>query len=198
MDEGGLSTDQAQELTAEFICGNEEWLKIALHVYKTKEAVRWRLIEQIWQGVKKQIDKTDGIEGCAYKNGYRFWHKEAENFVLYGEVERGQRGPQYPLFLIVGIYVAEVETLDVAQRERIRQCYNPEASKQGDPNPYLVKDYVDYNGYDNELGRWERDKFLEKAVMKQDEIVSYLADLLLDIYHRTEGDIKRIAKDVWG
>ena len=33
MDEGELPMDEAQKLTAEYICKNEEWLKIALHVY---------------------------------------------------------------------------------------------------------------------------------------------------------------------
>ncbi len=29
-------------------------------------------------------------------------------------------------------------------------------------------------------------------------VESYLADLLLNIYRRTKGAMKRIAKDVWG
>ena len=193
MDEGELSMEQAKELTAKYICDNEEWLKIALHVYKTKETVRWHLIEQIWQGVKERIDKIDGIEGCADKNGYRFWHKDAANFRLYGEVEQGNG---MVLYLIVGIYVADKEALDVERREEIRQCYDPTASKQKDPkDPYIVKRYV---GPSNEQGRWDWDKFLEDAVMRRDKIESYLEDLLLTIYHRVEGDLKRIAKDVWG
>ena len=47
MDEGELSMDQAKELTAKYICENEEWLKVALHVYEAKEAVQWHLIGQI-------------------------------------------------------------------------------------------------------------------------------------------------------
>ena len=195
MDEGELSMEQAKELTAKYICGNEEWLKIALDVYLAREAVRWRLIEQIWQGVEKRVcgDGGDGIKGAAYKNGFWFWHEEAENFGIYGEVEQG-RGTV--LYLIVGIYLADGAKLNTARREEIRQCYNPTAGKQSDPKDhYLVKDYV---GHDRELDRWDWDStFLRQAINERDMVESYLADLLLSIYHRTEGVIKRIAKDVW-
>ncbi len=149
MDEGELSMEQAKELTAEFICGNEEWLKIALDVYLAREAVRWRLIEQIWQGVEERVcgDGGDGIKGAAYENGFRFWHEEAENFRIYGEVERGKG----TLYLIVGIYLADGAKLNTARREEIRQCYGPAAGKQSDPKDhYLVKEYV---GHNRELDR---------------------------------------------
>ena len=193
MDEGELSMDEKKKLTAKYICENEDWLKIALDVYLAREAVRWHLIEQIWQGVEKRVrDKLDGdgIEGAAYKNGFWFWHEEAENFGIYGEVEQG-RGTV--LYLIVGIYLADGAKLNTARREEIRQCYG----KQSDAKDhYLVKDYV---GHDRELDRWDWDStFLRQAINERDMVESYLADLLLNIYRRTEGNTKRIAKDVWG
>ena len=193
MDEGELSMEQAQELTAKYICENEEWLKIALHVYEAKEAVRWHLIEQIWQGVEKRVcDKID-VKGDAYKHGFWFWHDEADNFGIYGEVEQGRGGAQH---LIVGIYLADDETLDVVRRKEIRQCYDDKFGKQCDfGGQYLVKDRV---GSNDERGRWDWDTFLRKAVMERDQIESDLTDLLLNIYHGIEGNMKRIAKDVWG
>ena len=194
MDEGVLSMEQAKELTAEFICGNEEWLRIALDVYLAREAVRWRLIEQIWQGVEERVcgDGGDGIKGAAYKNGFWFWHEEAENFGIYGEVEQGKG----TLYLIVGIYLADEETLDVVRRKEVRRCYDDAFGRQcKSDGHYLVKDYV---GHDRELDRWDWDStFLRQAINERDMVESYLADLLLSIYHRTEGVIKRIAKDVW-
>ena len=190
MDKGELSMDQAEELTAKYICENEEWLKIALHVFEAKEAVRRHLIGQIWKGVKDRIlGKGDGIEGHAWGDGFYFWHNEAENLLIYGEVERRPKGP---LWLIVGIYLSDDAKLDVKRREAIRQCYDAAFGKQCNSNDrYLVKD--DNVGYDRGLGRWDWDAFLRQAVMSRDEIESYLAGLLLEIYERMEGDMKRIA-----
>ena len=195
MDEGELSMDQAKELTAKYICENEEWLKIALHVYDAKDAVRWRLIEQIWQGVEKRIlDKIDGIDQhIAQYNGFSFVHEDMWNFWIYAEVEQGRWPAQK---LIVGIYLADEATLDVTRRKEIRQCYDAAFDKQcSSKGQYLVIDNV---GQDRQLHRWDSEEFLREAIIGRDAIESYLADLLEKTFRDIERDMKRIAKDVWG
>ena len=201
MDEGELPMDERRKLTAKYIYENEEWLKIALDVYEAKDAVRSHLIEQIWQGVEKRVrDKIDGIDGAVYENGFWFWHEEAENFGIYGELKRGQRGPLYSLSLFVGIYLYDHVTLDNKHKEEIRQeirrCYHEAfGGELFSEDHYLVRHFV---GYDSGVDRWDSDTFLRKAVMERDETESNVADLLVETYRGIEDDLKRIAKDVWG
>ena len=190
MDEGELSMDQARELTAKYICENEEWLKIALHVFEAKEAVRWHLVEQIWQGVEKRIlDRIDGIQIHTYERGFSFLHEDAGYFWIYAEVEQGRLPAQH---LIVGIYLSDEKELATERRKEIRQRYDEAFGKQCDSKDnYLVKDRVD----DRRLGRWDTDEFLRDAIVSRDAIESRLADLLLKTYSGIEGDMKRIYKD---
>ena len=112
---------------------------------------------------------------------------------IYGEVERGPKGP---LYLIVGIYLDDYATLDVTRRKKMRQRYAAAFGKPYEPSDrYLVNHNV---GYDRGLGRWDWPAFLRQAIMSRDVIESYIADLLLEIYDRMEGDMKRIAKEEWG
>ena len=184
--------DQAKELTARYICENEEWLKIALHVFEAKEAVRWHLTGKIWEGVR---DKIHGIEDAdiTRHNGFWFRHVELWNLWIFAELEQGRGRTQY---LTVGIYLADGTKLANTRREKIRQSYGREFGKQRKfKDQYLVKDRV---GDDRGLDRWDQDVFLRQAIMSRDAIESYVANLLLEIYDRMEGDMKQIEKDEWG
>ena len=186
--------EQAKELTAEYICGNEEWLKIAFHVYEAMGAVRPRVIKQIWQGVEKRVrDKIDCVDGYVEENGCWFWHEETSNFWTYAQVQRGPRGP---MRLTVGIYLDDDATLDDVRREEIRQFYDAAFEVQSACGGQTLAAH--YVGGDRDLHRWDRDEFLVQAINKRDEVESYLADLLVETYRGVESALKRVTKDVWG
>ena len=162
------------ELSAQYICEDEERLRMALHVYEAMPAVREHLIEDIFKAAGERVAKElDGVLGDN-KDGVYLWTDGTGDCHVFVCAERpvgqGQRG----LKLLAGIYAESKET-----RERFGKIDR----KTWSDGKYDSGGYIGAWVNDkHEGGRWDDDAFLSRAILHRDEVVKNVADLLIHIY----------------
>lgn len=166
------------ELSAQYICEDEERLRMALHVYEAMPAVRWRLIKAIFKAAGGRVDEElDGVElDNEHQLGVYFQTEETGDCWVLAWVE--SRGGQ--IRLVAGIYE---ESIKEETRERFAKI---DLGTWSD-GKYVSDGYIGAWVNDkHEGGRWDDDAFLHRAILHRDEVVKNVADLLIGIY-----------KDMW-
>lgn len=160
---------------APYIWKNEEWLEMALHVYKAMPAVREHLIEAIFKAAGKRVAKElDGVERQNHEHGVYLWTEETRDCYVFACAEKRDR--QRGLKLVAGIYDAESKET----RERFAKKIDLETWSDGE---YDSDGYIGAWVNDkHEGGRWDDDAFLDRAILHRDEVVKNVADLLIHIY----------------
>ena len=166
------------ELSAQYICEDEERLRMALHVYEAMPAVREHLIEDIFQAAGERVaEEIDGVKQEPHANGVYLWTEETGDCYVFAWAEK--RDKQRGLKLVAGIYDAESKET----RERFAKI-DLETWSDGkyDSDGYIGAWVNDKH----EGGDWHDDAFLHRAILHRDEVVKNVADLLIGIY-----------KDMW-
>ena len=176
------------ELTADYICEDEDRLELALHVYGAMPAVRKYLIKEIFKAAGERVrvaEKLDDDKLECYEESVFFCTEETGATWIFAALEHGKRGV---LQLYAGVYAANVESIKEAQREQIGERFRTHgdlgmwsSGKSFSSGNCIAYAYVNYeNG-----GRWHYDDFLKRAIRSRDEVVSSLEELLLRIYRCT-------------
>ena len=202
--------DEKKELTAKYICEHPDWLEIALDVYEAMPTVRRRLIGTIWKGVEKRVRKQldDRVDVYHYPDRYDGFYFSPKGLKLMICAETTQIPGTKPIKWgpTCSVWVEEGFELADARRKEIIGIFEKVTDDQmrdrgvkvGHRWSYPDSDYlafVNVGGeyWDATVDYWDDGGFLRRAVQSQNEIVSNLADLLVGIYGRIEGDIERIA-----
>lgn len=180
----------ANELTADYICENSERLQMALRVYDAMSTVRERLIRRVFEAVGDRIrvdEKLDGMDVWVEKYEYcvQFYTEETRKVYVYAELS-GKPGKRGYYWLHAGLYTDEGvgKSKQDEMRERFEAMGDLEtwsdAEKEIDSSSnYVAKAYVHEERGD---ARWDGDNFLRQAIQNQDEVVSGVAEILLQIY----------------
>ena len=111
------------ELTADYICEDEDRLELALHVYGAMPAVRKYLIKEIFKAAGERVrvaEKLDDDKLECYEESVFFRTEETGSTWVFAALEHGKRGV---LQLYAGVYAANVESIKEAQRERIGERF---------------------------------------------------------------------------
>ena len=171
------------ELSAQYICEDEERLRMALHVYEAMPAVREHLIKAIFNAAGERVaEEIDGVKQEPHENGVYLWTEETGDFYVFAELEPGKKSA---LRLTAGIYVDDAKSINKAQREEVRERFGTEVDlktwsygesfSQGE---YVAYAYVHHK----HGGHWHDDGFLSQAILSRDEVVSNVAQILVGIY----------------
>ena len=168
---------------APYIWKNEEWLEMALHVYKAMPAVREHLIEAIFKAVGKRVEELPNVTAGYNKDGdgVYFWNEKTGDFGVFAELNPGQKGA---LRLIAGLYVDDAKSIE-AQREEVRERFNTKVDLKtwSDGKSFSQGEYVAYAYvHQKHGGHWHDDGFLSRAILSRDEVVSNVAEILVRIY----------------
>ena len=171
------------QLTATYICEHKERLEMALHVYKAMPTVRHYLIKDIFREAEKRVATTiDGVElWKEARESVYFWTKETEDFYVFASTWRW-RGQSR---LVAGVYVDEPTSIKSEHRERFKAEVDPESwsdlerSFRSDRNVQYMAAFV---RPEDGGGRWDDDDFLTRAILKRNDVVSDVEDLLKRIY----------------
>ena len=171
------------ELAADYICKDQERLRMALHVYEAMPDVRKYLIKEIFEAVGDRIRQAkdladDGLE--CYDESVYFCTEESGDFWVYAALEHGKRGV---LWLYVGVHHDDAKSVK-AQRdeihERFRTMDDLETWSYG--QSFSAGESVAYAYVHHEHGgRWHDDDFLSRAIRNREEVVSALAEILMRI-----------------
>ena len=174
-----------KKLTAEYICKDQERLQMALQVYQAMPLVRDTLIERVLCAVGKRVaEKYGGVELETYHNSVFFAPQGTSELWVYAWAEKGKRGL---IQLSAGVYAestgAYAESVSEVQREEMKGRFETDAgmrtwAPKGDVQSagrFIA--YADIPG-----GHWHDDDFLERAILKQDGVVSEVVDVLAQIY----------------
>ena len=167
------------ELTADYICKDDDRLQMALHVYKAMSTVRKHLIKEIFQAVGERlageihgVKLVDEREESVY-----FWTEETDDFYVFGEVWYGQKGA---IWLFAGICLDENSTI----KEKTREHFVANADlKTWSDGRVSENHYI--GAYVNQRcggGGWHWEDFLSRAILNRDDVVSDVAGLLVRIY----------------
>ena len=173
------------KLTAEYICKDQERLQMALHVYLAMPLVRDTLIEQILHTVGDRVaEKYGGIDLEIYQNSVFFAPQGTSELWVYASAEEGKRGL---IQLSAGVYAesagAYAESVSEVQREEMKGRFETDAGVKTWAPKNNVQSAGRYIAYaDLPGGRWHDDDFLERAILKQDGVVSEVVDVLAQIY----------------
>lgn len=169
------------ELTADYICKDDERLQMALHVYEAMPAVRDYLITAIFKATgERVVREVEAQLDTEYTKSVYFCTEETGDFWVYAGLEHGQRGV---LQLFAGIYVDD-EKSSKAQRE-IQERFTTDGDLEtwSDGESLSSGKYIAYARVNHEHGgRWHEDDFLRRAIRNRDGVAEALAELLLRIY----------------
>ena len=173
------------ELTADYICEDEDRLALALHVYEAMPAVRKYLIKDIFKAAGERVrvaEKLDDDKLECYPESVWFYTEETDDTWVFAALQHGKRGV---LQLCAGVYADDVESIKEAQRERIGERFKAHGDlgmwsygKSFSSGNWIAYAYVNYE----HGGRWHDDDFLKRAIRSRDEVVSSLEGLLMRIY----------------
>lgn len=177
------------ELSAQYICEDDERLRMALHVYKAMPAVRKHLIKAIFKAAGERVaEKIEGVElwypETESEHGVYFYTEETGDFYVFAQLEdRKRRG----LPLYAGVY-ADAKSIKTP-RDKVRERFGTEADLgtwayggSVSPDEHVAYAYVQH---EHKEDRWDTDDFLSRAILNRDEIVSHIAELLVRIYEGT-------------
>ena len=190
-----METINIRELTAEYICGIgeesasaeeviDQRLRMALHVYEAMPTVRHYLIKGIFKDVGERIaENTEGVDlwrPGSYE-GVIFQTNETDDYWVFAETYKQRQVSR----LVAGVYVAEPTSIKNEHRERFKSRVDLESwsdlerSFPSDRNVHHINAFVrpEYGG-----GRWDDDVFLTRAILKRNDIVSRVEDILKRIY----------------
>ena len=170
------------ELTAKYICDDQERLQMALHVYEAMQAVRECLMQRIFEAVGERIaEQIDGVEWNPYPDSVEFYTKKTGEWRVSAWLSHGSRG--YTRTLVAGLYVNDAKLVNKTERNEIQRQFDVdrETWSYGDSfsSNTEVSAYVDSGG---RKWRWDRPDFLKRAILNQDDVVSDIAELLVRIY----------------
>ena len=167
-----MNTD---ELSAQYICEDEERLRMALHVYDAMPAVRWRLIEDIFKAAGGRVDEELG--GVGLDNEEPHWvyfrTEKTGNCWVFASVymPRGQQ-----IKLVAGIY-------EVSIKEETRERFAEVDLETWSDGEYKEDNHIGVEVNDNHGGgRWDENSFLRRAILDRDGVVKDVTDLLIHIY----------------
>ena len=174
------------ELTADYICEDEDRLALALHVYEAMPTVRKYLIKEIFKAAGERVRtamKLDDDKLEFYAESVYFCTEETGDIWIFAALEQRKRGI---LQLYAGAWVDEVESVNEAQRERIGERFRAHGGLEmwSDGKSFSSGNRIAY-AYVEHGGRWDDDNFLKRAIRSRDEVVSSLEELLLRIYRCT-------------
>lgn len=173
------------ELTADYICKDDDRLQMALHVYEAMPAVRQYVIKDIFEAAGKRVrdakELNDDQLEC-YDEQVYFRTEETGDSWVYAKLEHGNRGV---LQLCAGVYAEDWKSFKEKRdeiRERLRTKGDLETWSYGE-NSLRSHTYSVYAEVHHEHGgRWHDDDFLRRAIRNRDGVVEALAELLLRIY----------------
>ena len=172
------------ELTADYICKEDDRLQMALHIYEAMPAVRKYLIKDIFKAAGERVrdaEEFDGDQLWCYDEEVSFYTEETGDFYVYAKLAHGNRGV---LQLVAGVY-ADDEKSFKKQRDEIRERFRTKGGLETwsyGENALLSGTSV-YAEVHYELGgRWHDDDFLQRAIRNREEVVEALAEILLGIY----------------
>ena len=175
------------KLTAQYICENEDRLKMALHVYEAMETVRNTLIKRIFKGAGDLIEKElDKVVTVCREQDVNFWTEETGEFGVYASADaRPRRGRSRDIrSFVAGVFVDDAKPMK-AKRDDIRARFE-ETVDWGTWT--LGEDFssdleVSYAfSHQEHIGRWNEDDFLRSAILHRKELEEAVAELLLQIY----------------
>ena len=174
------------ELTADYICEDEDRLALALHVYEAMPTVRKYLIKEIFKAAGERVrvaEKLDDGKLECYEESVYFRTEKTGDIWVFAALEQRKR----PILqLYAGAWVDEVESVNEAQRERIGERFRAHGGLEmwSDGKSFSSGNRIAY-AYVEHGGRWDDDNFLKRAIRSRDEVVSSLEELLLRIYRCT-------------
>ena len=173
------------ELTADYICKDDERLQMALHIYEAMPAVRKHVIKDIFKGAGESVRNIEELESGqidCYDDAVYFYTGVTGDFWVYARLHHGKRGV---VWCYAGVH-AEDEKLFEAQRDTIRERFrangglgtwsNGESALSSDTSSIYAQ--VRHG----QIGRWDTDDFLRRAIQSREEVVEALAEILLGIY----------------
>lgn len=173
------------ELSAKYICEDDERLRMALHVYLAMPIVQNMLIKRILEAVGRRFaENHDGVElDDAYTRSLYLAPKGTNELWIYASWTEDRRGTTQ---LSAGVYAEKAgvyaDSVDETQRKEMKERFESNVDvdtwAKGDvqsSDRHLA--FANLRG-----GRWDREEFLRKAILKQDELVSEVVDALERIY----------------
>lgn len=174
-----------KELSAKYIYDDEERRQLALLVYEAMPTVREYLIKGIFELTGKHIaEKIDGVEYVWDGRCVTMWTEEIGEYYVSAWLY-GSRSAS----LVAGVCHAEPASIHNAERsliqDRLKKKVNLEVWSGGDvllsdtAEEEIAYAYVHHEYYG---GRWDQDGFLKRAIQSEDEVVSHVADVLVQIY----------------
>ena len=171
------------ELSTQYICEDEERLRMALHVYDAMPAVRNHLIEAIFKAAGERVaEELDGVEVDTYETSMYFRSEKTGDFYVFADLEHGNRSVRR---LKAGVYVADAKSIKNAQRKEVRERFREDVyletwsdGKSFSQGTDIAYAYV----HKKHGGHWHDDDFLRRAILHRDEVVSKVAEILVRIY----------------
>lgn len=171
------------QLTATYICEHKERLEMALHVYKAMPTVRHYLIKEIFREAEKRVAATiEGVELWQEAQESVFFRtKETDDYWVFASTWERRRQSRF----VAGIYVDDPTSIKDEHRERFKAEVDLESWSDLElsfPSDRYVRYMAAFVRPEDGGGRWDDDSFLTRAILKRNDVVSDVEDLLKRIY----------------